>query len=241
MLKIKKSVLQGLIKEAIKQEVVCLQSEQKEIAHYASSLVEQVSFLSEHKNIKTKEQLLEFFGPFKKLGVADLEKISQKKAADTKAKDSKQVTSFLTKSIAAVEKARKALAATSVTDIASVESKLNDYVTKLADLHDVAGMAVDEKQMDTVSKPFAVAAYTLQKLSSTLSDAAEKLFSAVPRNDRIYDLGNEAGEVEAGANKFLLKPGGALRQMARNALTGIGGGSPHGAGGRVGGGGRSRI
>jgi len=222
MLKIKKSVLQNVIKEAIAQEVVSIQKEQKEISRYAASLVEQVSFLSEHKNINSDEALKEFFGPFKKLGVSDLEKLGASNRDAQRQKDTKQVSSHLAKTVSEVEKARKALAATNITDVSSIEAKLNDYVTKLAELHDVVGMATDEKQLEHASKPFAVAAFTLQKLSSALADASEKLFTAVPRNDRVYSLGKEAEEVESGASKFLLKPGGALRQMARSALSGAG-------------------
>lgn len=222
MLKIKKSVLQNVIKEAIAQEAASIQKEQKEISRYATRLVEQVSFLSEHKNINSEEALKEFFGPFKKLGVSDLEKMNTAKTDTQRKKDVKQVSSHLAKTVSEVEKARKALASTSVTDVGSIETKLNDYVTKLADLHDVVGMATDEKELEQASKPFAVAAFTLQKLSSALADASEKLFTAVPRNDRVYSLGKDADEVDNASSKFLLKPGGALRQMARSALSGAG-------------------
>jgi len=223
MLKIKKSVLQGVIKEAIMQEIILIQKEQKEIARYATSCVETLPFLSEHKNINSDKALKEFFGPFKKLGVNDLEQMNVKKAGAQRQKDIKQVQSHVSQKVGAVEKARKALAATSVTDVGSIEAKLNAYVTSLADLHDVIGMSTDEKGLEQASKPFAVAAYTLQKLADALSDASEKLFSAVPHNDRVYSLGKEAGEVDAASSKFLLGAGGALRNMARGALHGLGG------------------
>lgn len=226
-MKLKKSQLRSMIKEAVHQEVLSTSKESKHLSECIKIYLDEAPFLKEYKSIKTKEQLVEFFGPFKKLGVSDLEKMSQQKDVAAKAaaqkKDSQLIGAFLKD----VEAARKQLSSLKLTDTGSLQAALDNYVNKLIDLYQVLPTVdLDPKSKAAVSKPFAVAAFTLQNLSKALAKSAEELFSAIPRSDSVYAAGREAQDFEQSFQSSLKTPG----QMVRDMLSGVGRGMGIGRG-----------
>lgn len=222
-MKIKKSQLRKMIKESVQEQSTKIAFEQKKTAHYAMVCLHNLPYLKEHKDLKSRKQLLEFFGPFKKLGVADLEKMGQEKETKAKAQAQAKDVKVIMKVAGEAEAARKQLAQAKLTDVASVEKALNNYVDRLHDLFELQKVAdLDPKTKEQISKPFAAAAYTLQNLSQSLSDAADKLFQAVPRGSGIYSAGREAQDIEQAQKSFMMGPGQRLRQMGRDVL-GMGG------------------
>lgn len=226
-MKLKKSQLRAMIKEAVHKEVLSTSKESKHLAECIKIYLDEAPFLKEYKTIETKEQLVEFFGPFKKLGVADLEKMSQQKDVAAKSaaqkKDAQLIGSFLKD----VEAARKQLSSLKLTDTNSVQAALDNYVNKLIDLHQVLPTVdLDPKSKAEVSKPFAVAAYTLQNLSKALAKSAEELFSAVPRSDSVYAAGQEAQDIEQSLKASMKTPA----QMLGTMFSGVGRGMSIGRG-----------
>lgn len=222
-MKLKKSQLRSMVKEAVYREVLTTSKESKHLAECVKIYLEEAPFFKEYKNIETKEQLMEFFGPFKKLGVADLEKMSQDKDVATKAAtqkgDAQKIGAFLKD----VESARKQLSSLKLTDTGSVQSALDNYVSKLIDLHQVLPTVdLDPKSKAAVSKPFAVAAYTLQHLSKALANSAEELFSAIPRSDSVYAAGKEAQDIEQAFKSSLKTPGQHISDIFSGPGRGMG-------------------
>jgi hypothetical protein len=232
-MKITKAELQEMIKESIYVEMVSLAQEQKQLAEYFNIYLEETPFLQEHRNLKSKEALLEFFGPFKRLKTADLAKMSQDKetkAAGKAASGEKRKYANLAK---ATEGARKKLSSLKLTDVAAMEVALEAYVESLVDLYQgMKGADLDANLKSQLSKPFAAAAYTLQNLSTSLADAANDLFSAVPRSSGVYSAGQEAADIETQQKSFMRTPGQQLKQAAKDVWAGLGG--PPGGGTRGG-------
>lgn len=222
-MKIKKSQLRRMIKESVKVQTLAIAFEQKQTAHYAMVCLHNTPFLKEHKKLKSKKQLLEFFGPFKKLGVSDLEKMSQKKDVETKSRSQSKDTQVIKKMANEAEAARKQLASTKLTDVTTVQKVLNLYIDKLQDLFELQKVAdLDPQTKEQISKPFAAAAFTLQNLSQSLSDAADKLFQAVPRDSGVYSAGREAADIEKAQKSFMMGPGQRLAQMGKDVWSGAG-------------------
>jgi len=216
-MKIKKSQLRKLVSESVKRESTSIALEQKQAAHYALVCLYNTPFLKEHKKINSKKQLLEFFGPFKKLGVQDLERMGKEKGEKAQAKAQQRDTRAVMQMAKGVEKARKNLAATKLTDVRAVEQALNSYIDQLYDLYELQKVAeVDSATKEELSKPFAAAAYTLQSLSQSLNDAADKLFQAVPRGSGVYSAGREAADIEKAQKSFMMGPGQRLVQMGKD-------------------------
>lgn len=223
-MKVKMSQLRNLIKESVQEQIVELAQSQKQLSTYAKICVRKTPFLYEHKNIKSKANLMEFFGPFKKLGVKDLEKMGQEKETKTKEKTQKKDISTMLQMSKEVESARKQLASTKITDVNSIDKALEQYVDKLYDLYQLQQVAdLDPTTKAQISKPFAVAAFTLQNLSQSLSDAANKLFQAVPKESGLYSAGREASEIEKATQAFMSGPGGRLKQMGKDVWAGLSG------------------
>ena len=216
-MKIKKSQLRQMIRESVKRESVSLACEQKQVAHYAQVCLHNTPFLKEYKNVKTKGQLKEFFGPFKKLGVQDLEKMGQGKAEKKKAADKSKMVKSLMGQVKAVEKARKNVAGAKLSDVGSVSAALDAYVNELVDLFAAQqGLDLEAAEKAAVSKPFVAAAYTLQNLSRALNDAAENLFSSVPKSSGVYSAGREAADIEKAQKKFMRGPAQQMAAMAKD-------------------------
>lgn len=232
-MKIKKSQLRNLIRESVKREAVSLACEQKQSAHYALVCLHNTPFLKEYKNVRSKEQLKEFFGPFKKLGVQDLEKMGQEKDEKAKASEKSKMMKSLMGQVKQVEKARKKLASAKLSDVGSVNAALDQYVNELIDLYAAQhGLDLDGQEQAAVSKPFVAAAYTLQGLSNALNDAAQELFSSVPKSSGVYSAGREAADIEKAQKKFVRGPGQQMASMAKDIFSlggrgmGVGRGRP---------------
>jgi hypothetical protein len=211
-MKITKSQLREMVKEAVYKEVETISKENKRIAENIEQYFEQAPFLKEYKTITDKKKLLEFFGPFKKMSVSDLERKG-------KEKETKLIAPFLKD----IEEARKQLAGVKLTNPSQVQIALETYVEKLVDLYQVLPTVdLDPATKAQASKPFAVAAYTLQSLSKSLTDAAEDLFSAVPRSSDVYSAGKAAGEDESALRKSMKSAGDVVRGIVDLGGRGMG-------------------
>lgn len=211
-MKLKKSELRKMVREAVQNEVVSIAREQKNLSECVKVYLEEAPFLAEHKEINSRKALLEFFGPFKRLKTADIEKMG-------KEKDVKQLVGLAKDA----EKARKGLGSIKLTNVNAVEIALENYIEKLTDLWSGLREAeVDEQLKSKLSKPFAAAAYTLQSLSASLADAANDLFSAVPRASGVYSAGREAGEIESSLKAAMKGPGDVARDIASLGASGMG-------------------
>jgi len=216
-MKIKKSQLRKMVRETIYEETTSLAHEQKQLAEYVDLYLEETPFLQEHRKINSRKALLEFFGPFKKLGVKDLEKMGREKETRVTKQAGAQATKKLAGLVKSTEAARKKLASTKLTNVAAMQVGLESYVERLIDLYQaIKGEEVDASLQTKLSKPFAVAAYTLQSLSASLTDAANDLFSAVPKSSGVYSAGREAQSIEKQQQSFMMTPAQRVGQAAKD-------------------------
>lgn len=222
--KISKAQLQKMIKESVQGQVGSIACEQKRVAAYARICVAKTPFLREHRNLKNKKSLLEFFGPFKKLNPEDLEKMGKEKEQKTKSKDKSKDIKVLSKMAKEVEQSRKKLGSINLTNVSEIDKTLDDYINKLYDLYELQQVVdLDQNEKEQIGKPFAAAAYTLQNLSKTLNKAANKLFQAVPKGSGLYSAGKEAADIEKATKAFMMGPGERLKQAGKDVWSGMSG------------------
>lgn len=211
-MKIKKSELRKMVREAVRNEVLTIAKEQKNLSECVKVYLKEAPFLTEHKKINSRKALLEFFGPFKRLKTTDIEKMGKEKGV-------KQLMGLAKDT----EKARKGLGSIKLTNVNAIEVALENYIEKLTSLWGgLQKTEIDEQLKSKLSKPFAAAAYMLQNLSALLADAANDLFRSVPRATGVYSAGQEANEIENSLKAAMKSPGDIARDIVSLGASGIG-------------------
>lgn len=197
----------------------------------AKLLESKVKRYSDIPLIKSQAMIMEFFGPFKKLGVADLEKRidAPNKTIQNLEKSGAENKGILAK-IQEIGKLEKAVKNVSLGNVVQAEANLDAYVDGLVDLYGMLKRTEDTEIRAKGKTLFGRAAATMRGMQKALQDATKELMSKVPSFTNIYSDA-DAEDLAVRAAGIKQSPMQQLKSFGQALVGGAGGGSAARTGG----------